>query len=53
MNRAATLIDSLETTPRDAILSMIPPSALGGMLNFFETFLAGTRLLKPRLPASR
>lgn len=46
LNRAATLIDSLGTSPDDAILSLIPPSALGGMLNFFETFLAGAALLK-------
>jgi acyl-coenzyme A synthetase/AMP-(fatty) acid ligase len=46
LNRAATLIDSLGTSPDDAILSMIPPSALGGMLNLFEAFLAGAALLK-------
>lgn len=46
LNRAATLIDSIGMSPADVVLSMVPPSALGGMLNLFETFLAGAALLK-------
>ena len=50
LNRATTLIDSVHMNPNDAVLSAIPPCALGGMLNVLETFLAGATLLKLDLP---
>ena len=50
LNRAVTLIDSVHMNPADAVLSVVPPSALGGMLNVLETFLAGATLLKLDLP---
>jgi len=56
LDRATTLIDSVHMNPTDMLLSAIPPSALGGMLNVLETFLAGATLLKadmPRVPVSR
>jgi len=50
LNRAVTLIDSVHMNPNDVVLSAIPPSALGGIINLLETFLAGATLLKLDLP---
>jgi acyl-coenzyme A synthetase/AMP-(fatty) acid ligase len=50
LHRATTLIDSVHMNPTDAVLSVIPPCALGGMLNLLETYLAGATLLKLDLP---
>jgi acyl-coenzyme A synthetase/AMP-(fatty) acid ligase len=51
-HRAATLIGSVGMRPDDAVLSLVPPCALGGVLNVLETFLAGATLRKLDLPRS-
>lgn len=50
LHRASTLMASVQMRPDDAVLSLIPPCALGGVLNVLETFLAGATLCKLDMP---
>lgn len=50
LHRASTLMASVRMRPDDAVLSLVPPCALGGVLNVLETFLAGATLRKLDLP---